>query len=106
LSLRRRNAAFALVMLQPGMTFTRACCPHGAVRFARAGSGGSVGAVLCRFGWWRDHQRRRRWQDAPPASGAIDAAGIEIILADGTRLYIRHAAQLPLLRPVITALRG
>jgi transposase len=42
----------------------------------------------------------------PPASGAIDAAGIEIILADGTRLYIRHAAQLPLLRPVIAALRG
>jgi transposase len=40
------------------------------------------------------------------ASGASGASGIEIILADGTRLYIRHAAQLPLLRPVITALRG
>ena len=41
-----------------------------------------------------------------PASSASDAAGIEILLADGTRLYIRHAAQLPLLRPVIAALRG
>jgi hypothetical protein len=40
------------------------------------------------------------------ASGASGAAGIEILLADGTRLYIRHAAQLPLLRPVIAALRG
>ena len=40
------------------------------------------------------------------ASGASVAPGIEIILADGTRLYIRHAAQLPLLRPVIAALRG
>jgi transposase len=34
------------------------------------------------------------------------AAGIDITLPDGTRLYIRHAAQLPLLRPVIAALRG
>ena len=34
------------------------------------------------------------------------AAGIEIILPDNTRLYIRHAAQLPLLQPVIAALRG
>jgi transposase len=34
------------------------------------------------------------------------APGIEIILPDGTRLHIGHAAQLPLLRPVIAALRG
>jgi transposase len=40
------------------------------------------------------------------ASGASGATGIEIILPDGTRLHIRHAAQLPLLRPVIAALRG
>jgi len=40
------------------------------------------------------------------APGATGTSGIEIILADGTRLYIRHAAQLPLLRPVIAALRG
>jgi hypothetical protein len=33
------------------------------------------------------------------------AAGIEISLPDGTRLYIMHEAQLPLLRPVIAALR-
>ncbi len=30
----------------------------------------------------------------------------DITLPDGTRLHIRHAAQLPLLRPVIAALRG
>lgn len=41
-----------------------------------------------------------------PASGANGTTGIEIILADGTRLHIRHAAQLSLLRPVIAALRG
>jgi len=35
-----------------------------------------------------------------------NAAGIEVTLPDGTRLYIRDAAQLPLLRPVIAALRG
>jgi len=34
------------------------------------------------------------------------AAGIEVTLPDGTRLHIRHAAQLPLLRPIIVALRG
>ena len=34
------------------------------------------------------------------------ATGIEITLPDGTRLHIRHAAQLPLLRPIIVALRG
>ena len=33
------------------------------------------------------------------------AAGIEIGLPDGTRLYIGREAQLPLLRPVIAALR-
>jgi transposase len=43
------------------------------------------------------------FETAPGASGA---PGIEIILVDGTRLYIRPAAQLPLLRPVIAALRG
>jgi len=39
-------------------------------------------------------------------SDAGSASGIEIALPDGTRLYIRHAAQLPLLRPVIAVLRG
>lgn len=44
---------------------------------------------------------------APPAvSDSGSAVGIDITLPDGTRLYIRHAAQLPLLRPVIAALRG
>ena len=45
-------------------------------------------------------------RDCQTAPGASGGAGIEIILADGTRLYIRHAAQLPLLRPIIAALRG
>ena len=39
-------------------------------------------------------------------SDASGAAGIDVTLPDGTRLHIRHAAQLPLLRPVIAALRG
>jgi transposase len=51
-------------------------------------------------------------QEAPPSpvgramSDKSGAAGIEISLPDGTRLYIMHEAQLPLLRPVIAALRG
>jgi hypothetical protein len=51
-------------------------------------------------------QQATALRDCQTASGASAATGIEIILADGTRLYIRHAAQLPLLRPVIAALRG
>jgi transposase len=42
----------------------------------------------------------------PAASDDSGTAGIDITLPDGTRLHIRHAAQLPLLRPVIAALRG
>jgi transposase len=34
------------------------------------------------------------------------ATGIAITLPDGVRLHIRDAAQLPLLRPIIVALRG
>ena len=34
------------------------------------------------------------------------ACGIEITLPDGSRIQINHEAQLPLLRPVIAALRG
>ena len=50
-------------------------------------------------------------QEAPasPARRAVSdksrSSGIEISLPDGTRLYIRREAQLPLLRPVIEALR-
>jgi transposase len=40
------------------------------------------------------------------AANQANAAAIEIALPDGTRLYIRREAQLPLLRPVIAALRG
>jgi transposase len=40
------------------------------------------------------------------ASAESSATGIEVTLPDGTRLYIRHVAQRPLLRPVIAALRG
>jgi transposase len=47
---------------------------------------------------------------AQPARPAMpdesSTAGLEITLPDGTRLHIRDAAQLPLLRPVIAALRG
>ena len=43
----------------------------------------------------------------PAAGSAADStSGIEITLADGSRIQIRDAAQLPLLRPVLAALRG
>lgn len=45
----------------------------------------------------------------PPYSAASDAgdtADIDITLPDGSRIHIRHAAQLPLLRGVLAALRG
>jgi transposase len=40
------------------------------------------------------------------AHDAGHASGIEITLPDGIRIHIRNAVQLPLLRPVIAALRG
>ena len=47
---------------------------------------------------------------APPsrhaAAGESSTGGIEVTLPDGTRLHIGHAAQLPLLRAVISVLRG
>ncbi len=41
-----------------------------------------------------------------PRRTECNAGGIEISLPDGTRLYIKREAQLPLLRPLIAALRG
>jgi transposase len=41
-----------------------------------------------------------------PAAPQTDSIGIAVTLADGTRLYISHAAQLPLLRGVLGVLRG
>ena len=44
----------------------------------------------------------------PPAAGSAAGStpGIEITLADGSRIHIRDSAQLVLLRPVLAALRG
>ena len=46
--------------------------------------------------------------DAQSSSAARpdDTTGIAITLPDGTRLYISHAAHLPLLRGVLGVLRG
>src|SRR5277367_4034433 len=74
------------------------------VREGRLGSDGSGDFVPVRL--VARSQEATASSGCQTASGASGAAGIEIILADGTRLYIRHAAQLPLLRPVIAALRG
>ena len=41
-----------------------------------------------------------------PAASRYDGTGIAVTLPDGTRLYISHAAQLPLLRGVLGVLRG
>lgn len=40
------------------------------------------------------------------ADDAGHSAGIEITLPDGSRIHIKDAAQLALLRPVLAALRG
>ncbi len=47
-------------------------------------------------------------RQAPYSAASDDGnlAGIEIVLPDGSRIHIRHATQLPLLGPVIAALRG
>src|ERR1700693_44118 len=42
----------------------------------------------------------------PAVQDRSHAGGIEISLPDGSRLYIKREAQLPLLRPLIAALRG
>lgn len=42
----------------------------------------------------------------PAASDDSGTSGIDITLPGGVRLHIRHAAQLPLLRSVVAALRG
>lgn len=46
--------------------------------------------------------------DAQPSSAVSsdERIGIAVTLPDGTRLYISHAAQLPLLRGVLGVLRG
>ena len=46
--------------------------------------------------------------NAQPSSAALpdDGTGTAVTLPDGTRHYIRHAAQLPLLRGVLGVLRG
>jgi transposase len=74
------------------------------VREGRLGPSDPTGFVPVRLlSSPRETTTRPAIQTASDASGA---AGIAITLPDGTRLHIRHAAQLPLLRPVIAALRG
>ena len=74
------------------------------VREGRLGAGDPTGFVPVRLlASPPETTTRPAIQAAADASGA---AGIDITLPDGTRLHIRHAAQLPLLRPVIVALRG
>lgn len=74
------------------------------VREGRLGTDGPGGFMPVRLA--AASQASTAFASFDPATGASGAPGIEIILSDGTRLYIRHAAQLPLLRPVIAALRG
>jgi transposase len=68
------------------------------VREGRLGTAGSAGFVPIRL------LSSSREATAPPEDRG--AAGIEITLPDGSRIQISHEAQLPLLRPVIAALRG
>ena len=74
------------------------------VREGRLGTDGSTGFVPVRL------LAASQQMTAPPArqagSDESGAAGIAITLPDGSRIEIRHAAQLPLLRQLIAALRG
>jgi transposase len=49
-----------------------------------------------------------RQDDDRPSSATTpdERIGIAVTLPDGSRIHMRDAAQLPLLRPVIVALRG
>ena len=67
------------------------------VREGRLGTAGSAGFVPIRL------LSSSRETTAPPEDRG--ASGIEITLPDGTRLQIRHANQLPLLQPILAALR-
>jgi transposase len=72
-------------------------------RDGRLPSAGSSGFVPVRL---TGAEARPERPPAAVASGDGAAMGIEIALPDGIRLYISHAAQLPLLRGVLAALRG
>ena len=74
------------------------------VRDGRLGPNGSADFVPVRLLASSQEPTAHPARQAMP--GASSATGIEITLPDGTRLHIRHAAQLSLLRPVIAALRG
>lgn len=73
-------------------------------REGRLNTAGSAGFVPIRLLASAEHAA----PSPPPAAGAAadSTPGIEITLADGSRIHIRDAAQLPLLRPVLAALRG
>ena len=106
MSLRRRQAAFALAKSQSGMTSIQSLLStwRRQVREGRLGTDRPGGFMPVRL--VAASQQATASPGCDTASGASGAPGIEIILADGTRLYIRHTAQVPLLRPVIAALRG
>jgi transposase len=74
------------------------------VREARLDRDGSTGFVPVRLLASSPETTTRSAGQA--ASEARGEAGIDITLPDGVRLHIRHAAQLPLLRSVVAALRG
>jgi transposase len=74
------------------------------VREGRLGTDGSANFVPVRL--LSSAQETTVLPAGQPAQDKSSAVGIEITLPDGTRLNISNAAQLPLLRPVIAALRA
>lgn len=74
------------------------------VREGRLSAAGSAGFVPIRLLASAEPAAPSPPPAAPPAAGS--PPGIEITLADGSRIHIRDAAQLPLLPPVLAALRG
>ena len=82
-------------------------CPsllHGWRRLAREGRAGGSGFVPVRLVPSRDEP-----VTSPPSRSAFNDQGtpaIEVVLPSGGRVLVRHDASLPMLRAVITALRG
>jgi transposase len=74
------------------------------VREGRLDASEAAGFVPVRL--LRLEQERKPLQPDDTVHEAGVVAGIDITLPDGSRIHIRDAGQLPLLRPVIVALRG
>lgn len=100
---------------QPGARVTEVAARHAVypsllftwrrqVRRCLLGTDGSTGFVPVRL--LSSAPKTIALPARPAAPDAGHASGIAITLPDGSRIDIGHAEHLPLLRPIIAALRG